>query len=72
MAEEKKPAERMASKGCWAIVGKNHIILENSKMRALELAVDLGAKVQFVEWGKPINQAPSAQTMPAEDQTESY
>ena len=54
MAEEKK-TERLASKGCWVIIDRGYTIIENSKMRAYELAVDRGAKVKFVEWGKAIN-----------------
>lgn len=57
-------AQYERKRGAWAVVTpKGQVIIENSEVKALREAVEIGGKVTFVEWGNTVG-APTAEAKP--------
>ena len=53
-------AQNEGKKGAWVVISGSDIVIENSEMKALRLAVDTQGTVEFVEWGCAVGDKPKA------------
>ncbi len=51
-------AQNEGKKGAWVVISGSDIVIENSEMKALRLAVDTKGTVEFVEWGCAVGDKP--------------
>lgn len=53
-------AQNEGKKGAWVVISGSDIVIENSEMKALRLAVDTQGTVEFVEWGCAVGDRPTS------------
>lgn len=57
-------AQNEGKKGAWVVISGSDIVIENSEMKALRLAVDTQGTVEFVEWGCAVGDKPKGPKAP--------